>query len=87
MDLSSGPTNIVFWLLYNALPFLLSQTCRIIVAASGYFPERVSLKSTVSGLLSWFFSTVPTIAHQLVGSDSGSKGDVPSEVAPPIPDG
>ena len=87
MDLSAGPTNIIFWLLYNALPYLLSQTCRIIVAASGYFPERVSLKSTVSGLLSWFFSTVPTIAHQLVGSDSGSTSVVQTEVAPPIPNG
>lgn len=51
MDLSSGPTSVILWLLYNALPYPLSQTCRIIVAASGYFPDRVSVKSTVSALV------------------------------------
>lgn len=67
-DILGKSSNIVFWTLYHALPFFLSHAVRIVVAASGYFPNKVTVQTAASGLLTWAVSTAPTIVSDLFSS-------------------
>lgn len=67
-DLLGKSSNIVFWTLYHALPFFLSHAVRIIIAASGYFPNKITVKTAASGLLNWAVSSAPNIISDLFSS-------------------
>ena len=64
-DLLGKSSSIIFWALYHALPFFLSHAVRIGIAASGYFPNKTSVKTAAAGLLNWAVSTAPNIVSDL----------------------
>lgn len=74
-DTRSPKSTLLFWIFFHALPFIISQSCRAIVAASGFFPNcGVSVVTVLSGLFSWIFATAgPAVAESLTTSSDEVK--------------